>query len=84
MMLDLDYFKKINDTHGGHAVGDGVLQAFVKRALESLRQSDIIGRIGGEEFAVIMPETALAAGCRKLPPSASARASHRAPADRGT
>jgi diguanylate cyclase (GGDEF)-like protein len=60
MMLDLDHFKKINDTHG-HAVGDGVLQTFVKRALESLRQSDVIGRLGGEEFAVIMPETAHAA-----------------------
>lgn len=60
MMLDLDFFKKINDTFG-HATGDGVLQAFVKRALESLRQSDVIGRLGGEEFAVIMPETAHAA-----------------------
>ncbi len=60
MMLDIDHFKKINDTYG-HAVGDGVLQAFVKRSLESLRQSDVIGRLGGEEFAVIMPETAQAA-----------------------
>ncbi len=60
MMLDLDYFKSINDNHG-HAVGDEVLQGFVKRALESLRVSDIIGRLGGEEFAVIMPETSLEA-----------------------
>lgn len=60
MMIDIDHFKKINDTHG-HAIGDGVLQSFVKRALESLRQSDVIGRLGGEEFAVIMPETTHAA-----------------------
>jgi len=60
MMLDLDHFKSINDTYG-HAVGDEVLQGFVKRALESLRISDVIGRLGGEEFAVIMPETPLAA-----------------------
>ncbi|MDP9127985.1 MAG: GGDEF domain-containing protein, partial [Pseudomonadota bacterium] len=60
LMIDIDHFKKINDTHG-HAVGDEVLKAFVQRALESLRQSDIIGRLGGEEFAVVMPETARAA-----------------------
>jgi diguanylate cyclase (GGDEF)-like protein/PAS domain S-box-containing protein len=60
MMIDLDYFKKINDAHG-HAVGDAVLQGTVKRSLESLRQSDQLGRLGGEEFAVILPETELAA-----------------------
>jgi diguanylate cyclase (GGDEF)-like protein/PAS domain S-box-containing protein len=60
MMLDIDHFKPINDQHG-HAVGDAVLQAMVKRSLESLRQSDYMGRMGGEEFAVIMPETDLTA-----------------------
>ena len=60
MMLDLDHFKKINDTHG-HATGDAVLQGFVKRAAESLRQSDTLGRLGGEEFGVILPETSLEA-----------------------
>ncbi|HEU0118649.1 MAG TPA: GGDEF domain-containing protein, partial [Alphaproteobacteria bacterium] len=60
MMIDIDYFKKINDTHG-HAVGDAILQGVVKLSLESLRQSDSIGRLGGEEFAVILPETGLAA-----------------------
>jgi len=60
MMIDLDHFKRVNDAHG-HATGDAVLQAFVKRALESLRQSDLLGRIGGEEFAVILPETELEA-----------------------
>jgi diguanylate cyclase (GGDEF)-like protein len=60
MMIDIDHFKAINDTHG-HAIGDAVIQGVVKRALESLRQSDSIGRIGGEEFAVLLPETSLAA-----------------------
>lgn len=59
MMVDIDHFKPINDQHG-HAVGDIVLQAVVKRILESLRLSDQLGRLGGEEFAVILPETALA------------------------
>ena len=48
-------------TRTGHATGDAVLQGVVKRALESLRQSDSIGRIGGEEFAVVLPETGLGA-----------------------
>ena len=58
MMIDIDHFKLINDTYG-HAAGDAIIQGIVKRALEALRQSDSIGRIGGEEFAVILPETAL-------------------------
>lgn len=58
MMLDIDHFKSINDTHG-HAVGDAVLQGMVKRSLESLRQSDFMGRLGGEEFGVVLPETGL-------------------------
>ena len=60
MMIDIDHFKQVNDNHG-HAVGDAVLQAVVKRGLESLRQSDLLGRMGGEEFAVILPETDLEA-----------------------
>lgn len=60
LMIDIDHFKPINDTFG-HAAGDAVIQGVVKRALESLRQSDSIGRIGGEEFAVVLPETSLAA-----------------------
>jgi diguanylate cyclase (GGDEF)-like protein/PAS domain S-box-containing protein len=60
MMIDLDHFKPINDKYG-HATGDAVLQGVVKAALESLRQSDFIGRLGGEEFAVILPETGRAA-----------------------
>jgi diguanylate cyclase (GGDEF)-like protein/PAS domain S-box-containing protein len=60
MMVDLDHFKHVNDEHG-HAAGDAILQGVVKRALESLRQSDQLGRLGGEEFAVILPETGLTA-----------------------
>ena len=59
MMLDLDHFKKVNDEYG-HAAGDAVLQSFAKNALEGLRQSDFMGRLGGEEFALLMPETGLA------------------------
>lgn len=59
LMLDLDHFKSINDTRG-HAAGDEAIRT-VTRVLQSagLRQSDFLGRIGGEEFAVALPETAL-------------------------
>lgn len=60
MMIDLDHFKPINDRLG-HAAGDAVLVGVVKLALERLRHSDIMGRLGGEEFAVLLPETALPA-----------------------
>jgi diguanylate cyclase (GGDEF)-like protein len=56
MMLDLDHFKVINDTFGHHA-GDRVLKQFGMFLTKHLRKSDIIGRLGGEEFAVILPST---------------------------
>lgn len=56
LMIDIDYFKKINDTHG-HKAGDKVLQHFAGICKKILREVDIIGRLGGEEFAVILPET---------------------------
>ncbi len=55
MMFDLDQFKSINDRFG-HAVGDDVLGVFAQAARTSLRASDIVGRLGGEEFAVVVPE----------------------------
>ena len=58
-MLDLDGFKEVNDTHG-HSVGDRVLRGVARRCREALRESDIIGRFGGEEFTVILPGTDLA------------------------
>jgi diguanylate cyclase (GGDEF)-like protein/PAS domain S-box-containing protein len=57
LLLDVDHFKAINDKHG-HRAGDLVLQALANIMGRTLREVDIIGRIGGEEFAVLLPETA--------------------------
>ena len=57
-VLDLDHFKRVNDTYG-HPMGDAVLKRFASVLRESLRQSDIAGRWGGEEFVVLLPETPL-------------------------
>jgi diguanylate cyclase (GGDEF)-like protein/PAS domain S-box-containing protein len=59
MMLDIDHFKTINDTHG-HFVGDQVLIAMSCATENLLRGTDILGRWGGEEFVILMPETPLA------------------------
>ncbi|HET9908011.1 MAG TPA: sensor domain-containing diguanylate cyclase, partial [Anaerolineales bacterium] len=59
MMLDLDHFKQINDTYG-HPAGDDVLQEFARRCKSSIREIDLIGRYGGEELMIILPETNLA------------------------
>lgn len=58
LMIDIDHFKSVNDTHG-HAVGDVVLKDVVARILNGVRPSDLVVRMGGEEFMVIMPETTL-------------------------
>ncbi|WP_109151487.1 diguanylate cyclase [Azospirillum sp. TSO5] len=59
LMLDIDRFKAINDTHG-HAVGDHALVRMAEVCRDELRDTDHIGRLGGEEFAIILPETPLA------------------------
>ncbi len=53
IMLDIDHFKKVNDTYG-HASGDDVLKAVAKRLSDTLREEDVVGRVGGEEFAVLL------------------------------
>lgn len=58
LMLDLDHFKDINDEYG-HRAGDEALQKFSRMILEQKRQSDLFGRLGGEEFGLILPETDL-------------------------
>lgn len=58
IMLDLDHFKHINDRYG-HSAGDRVLNTLCQRWLETLRNSDLLGRIGGEEFAALLPESDL-------------------------
>jgi len=56
IIWDMDHFKAINDTYG-HVIGDKVLQTAVRICRESLRESDILGRFGGEEFIILLPET---------------------------
>ena len=58
MAIDIDHFKRINDTYG-HAEGDEVLKQLVIRVESKMRSIDYFGRIGGEEFAVLMPDTGL-------------------------
>jgi diguanylate cyclase (GGDEF)-like protein len=58
LMVDLDDLKRINDTHG-HAAGDSVLKAVVERIMSAVRPSDLVSRMGGDEFAVVMPDTDL-------------------------
>ncbi|MFG1479935.1 diguanylate cyclase [Xanthobacter sp. V4C-4] len=57
-LLDLDHFKRINDTHG-HEAGDAVLRAMGEVLKERTRVTDIVGRYGGEEFLVLLPDTGL-------------------------
>ena len=56
LVLDIDRFKAINDTYG-HPVGDEVIRALARAALGALRSVDVLGRMGGEEFAAVLPET---------------------------
>ncbi|HWA36580.1 MAG TPA: GGDEF domain-containing protein [Burkholderiales bacterium] len=60
-LLDLDHFKAVNDTHG-HRAGDEALQAFVQTVRATMRETDILGRYGGEEFLMILTDTTLEGG----------------------
>lgn len=57
LMLDADHFKQVNDRYG-HVAGDEVLRTIAARCRASLREADLIGRYGGEEFLILLPETA--------------------------
>lgn len=59
LILDIDHFKAINDTHG-HEAGDAALQALARVIRSTVRETDLAARLGGEEFVVLLPETALA------------------------
>ena len=61
LMLDLDHFKEVNDTHG-HLAGDLALQTVGKVLRETLRDTDVVGRFGGDEFLLLLPDTTLAGG----------------------
>jgi diguanylate cyclase (GGDEF)-like protein len=65
VLMDLDHFKRINDTHG-HLAGDEVLREMVRRMQAQLRASDTVGRYGGEEFMLLMPGLDLVSGMPRL------------------
>jgi diguanylate cyclase (GGDEF)-like protein len=64
IMFDLDRFKTINDKYG-HAVGDAVIRKFCEITAAAMRPNDVFGRIGGEEFAVVLPGSSIEAACAR-------------------
>lgn len=58
LLIDLDHFKKVNDTYG-HLAGDATLQCVVETCQSTLREIDLLGRMGGDEFLALLPETSL-------------------------
>jgi diguanylate cyclase (GGDEF)-like protein len=64
-MIDIDHFKNVNDSHG-HPVGDRVIKGLARLLKQRLRKTDIVGRYGGEEFALILPQSQSSAVVKKL------------------
>lgn len=62
LYLDIDHFKRINDTYG-HGIGDLALESFAKLCSQECRHYDLVGRLGGEEFCVVMPHVGMEAAC---------------------
>ena len=58
IMLDVDHFKNVNDSHG-HETGDNVLALVAKTCIRLTRTDDIVGRVGGDEFVILLPDTSL-------------------------
>src|ERR1700744_2411001 len=63
LLVDVDHFKSVNDSHG-HLIGDEVLRALATELRQQVRESDVVGRFGGEEFTVLLPGTDGGGACR--------------------
>ncbi len=72
MLFDIDHFKQVNDRYG-HPAGDEVLRELAERAVRQVRSVDLVGRLGGEEFVVVMPETSLGEAVARRRASARSR-----------
>ena len=62
LLVDVDHLKRVNDSHG-HLIGDEVLRALAAELRQQVRESDVVGRFGGEEFTVLLPRTDDAGAC---------------------
>ena len=63
LLADVDYFKRVNDTYG-HLAGDAVLRTLAAEMRQQVRESDLVGRFGGEEFAILLNGTTATEACR--------------------
>jgi diguanylate cyclase (GGDEF)-like protein len=62
LLVDVDHFKRVNDRHG-HLIGDQVLRSLAAELRQQVRESDVVGRFGGEEFTILLPRTGAAEAC---------------------